>query len=53
MKHKVAQGQKQIQPAEHIQPARFGDSPAKQGRTGVTSVLVWFFWNFGFEILKY
>ena len=42
-KHKGAQGQKQIQPAKHSRPARFGDSPAKQGRTGAPSVLVRFF----------
>ena len=42
-----------IQAAQDSRPAKFGGSQAKQGRTVAPSVLVGFFWNFGFKILKY
>ena len=53
MKIEVATSLEQIRSAQDSQPAKFGGSQAKQGRTVAPSVLVWFFWNFGFKILKY
>ena len=44
---------KKIEAAEHSWSANFGGFPAKQGRAGAASVLVWFFWNFGFKVLKH
>ena len=53
MKTEVATSYKQIHSAQDSRPAKFGGSQAKQGRTVAPSVLVGFFWNFGFKILKY